>query len=89
MEAARRLTDLPGFASGLIIHHDDFPVPSFCTRINRLCKDRLCLIEFCKEKNRIVNYDENFLSLMIGVHHVNLVKRCYMFPELAEFISKD
>lgn len=36
MDAALRLTDFPGFASGLIIHQDDFPVPSFCTLINLL-----------------------------------------------------
>lgn len=40
----------PGLASGFSIHHDDLPVPSFCTRINRLCSERLCLIEFCKKK---------------------------------------
>lgn len=41
IEAARLLTDLPGFASGLSIHHDDLPVPSFCTLMNRLCSDKL------------------------------------------------
>lgn len=46
IDAARRLTDFPGLASGLIIHHDDFPVPSFCTRMNRLWRERLCRIEF-------------------------------------------
>lgn len=36
IEAARLRTDLPGLASGLIIHQEDLPVPSFCTRMNRL-----------------------------------------------------
>lgn len=51
IEAARLLTDFPGFASGLIIHQEDLPVPSFWTRMNLLCNERLCLIEFCKERN--------------------------------------
>lgn len=46
MEVARLRADFPGFAPGLIIHHEDFPVPSFCTRMNRSCSDRLCRIEF-------------------------------------------
>lgn len=47
MEAARRRGDLPLLPpSGLSIHQELFPVPSFCTRINLLCRDRLCLIEF-------------------------------------------
>lgn len=50
-EGARRRDDFPpGFASGLIIHQLDFPVPSFCTRTKRLCKDRLWRIEFWKEE---------------------------------------
>ena len=32
--------------SGLIIHQDDLPELSFWTRMKRLCKDKLCLIEF-------------------------------------------
>jgi hypothetical protein len=36
MEVARRRALLPGLASGLIIHQDDLPVPSFCTRMKRL-----------------------------------------------------
>ena len=40
----------PDFASRLIIHQLDFPVPSFCTRTNLLCRDRLCRIEFWGEK---------------------------------------
>lgn len=43
---ARRLVDLPGLASGLRTHHEDFPVPSFWTRMNRLCRDRLWRMEF-------------------------------------------
>lgn len=54
IEAALRRTDLPGFASGFSIHQDDLPVPSFCTRMNRLCSDRLCLIEFCNETQEMV-----------------------------------
>ena len=46
MEVALRRADFPGLASGLIIHQDDFPVPSFCTRMNRLCNDKLWRIEF-------------------------------------------
>ena len=37
---------LIGKASGLSIHQLDFPVPSFCTRTKRLCRERLCLMEF-------------------------------------------
>ena len=32
--------------SGLSIHQLDLPVPSFCTRTNLLCSDRLCRMEF-------------------------------------------
>lgn len=46
IDAARLRTDLPGFASGLSIHHDDLPVPSFCTLMNRLCSDKLWRMEF-------------------------------------------
>lgn len=42
------LDDLPGLASGLIIHQELFPVPSFWTRTKRLCRDKLCRIEFCR-----------------------------------------
>lgn len=49
MEVALRRGDLPLFPpSGFSIHHELFPVPSFWTRTKRLCKDRLCLIEFCQ-----------------------------------------
>lgn len=42
MEAALRRGDLPLFPpSGFSIHHELFPVPSFCTRTKRLCRDRL------------------------------------------------
>jgi hypothetical protein len=53
MEVARRRADLPGLASGLIIHQDDLPVPSFCTRMNRLCSDKLWRIEFYFKSNTI------------------------------------
>lgn len=53
IDAALRLTDFPGLASGLIIHQDDFPVPSFCTLMNLLWRDKLCRIEFWK-KNLIL-----------------------------------
>ena len=33
-------------ASGLSIHQLDLPVPSFCTRTNLLCSERLCRMEF-------------------------------------------
>lgn len=51
MEAALRRGDLPFFPpSGFSIHHELFPVPSFCTRTKRLCSDRLCLMEFCSRR---------------------------------------
>lgn len=47
METARRRGPLPIFPpSGFSIHQELFPVPSFCTRMKRVCKERLCLIEF-------------------------------------------
>lgn len=75
MEAARLLTDLPGFASGLIIHHDDFPVPSFCTRMKRLCSDRLCRIEFCKKWKNIL---ENYVFL-VTITRFSIWLCCYEF----------
>lgn len=60
MEAALRLTDLPGLASGLIIHQEDFPVPSFCTLMKRLCSDRLCLMEFCNKKKALATKNINW-----------------------------
>lgn len=48
MEVALRLAALPGLASGLSIHHELLPAPSFWTRMKRLCSDRLCRIEFCE-----------------------------------------
>lgn len=53
IDAALLRTDLPGFASGFIIHHDDLPVPSFWTRMKRLCNDKLCRIEFCKDEKTV------------------------------------
>lgn len=55
MDAALRRGDLPLFPpSGFSIHHELFPVPSFWTRIKRLCSDRLCLMEFCRrERNKL------------------------------------
>jgi hypothetical protein len=50
IDVALRRADFPGFASGLIIHQELLPVPSFCTLMKRLCNDRLCLIEFGKRK---------------------------------------
>ena len=52
MEVARRRADLPGLASGLIIHQEDFPVPSFWTRMKRLCSDKLWRIEFWFKKRK-------------------------------------
>lgn len=40
---------LPPFASGLSIHQELLPLPSFCTLTNLLCKDKLCRIEFCNK----------------------------------------
>lgn len=51
IEAARRRGPLPIFPpSGFSIHHELLPVPSFCTRMNRVCRDRLWRIEFCRDK---------------------------------------
>ena len=53
MEAARRRGDLPLLPpSGFSIHQELLPVPSFCTRTKRLCRDRLCLMEFCRWTER-------------------------------------
>lgn len=53
IEAALRRGDLPFLPpSGFSIHHELFPVPSFCTRTKRLCSDRLCLMEFCRRGGR-------------------------------------
>ena len=42
-------------ASGLSIHQLDLPVPSFCTRMKRLCSDRLWRMEFWNRgKHRIL-----------------------------------
>lgn len=43
-----RLGFLPGFASGLMTHHELFPAPSFWIRMKRECSDRLWRIEFWK-----------------------------------------
>lgn len=63
---ARLRAAFPGFASGLIIHQELLPVPSFCTRIKRLWSDRLCRMEFCfkkRDKNSInCLFLEEFLS---------------------------
>ena len=40
------LAAFPGLASGLIIHQLLLPVPSFCTLMKRLCRERLCRMEF-------------------------------------------
>lgn len=51
METARRRGAFPPLPpSGLIIHQELFPVPSFWTRMKRLCRERLCRMEFWKEK---------------------------------------
>lgn len=55
MEAALRRGDFPFFPpSGFSIHQELFPVPSFCMRTKRLCRDRLCLMEFCVGKKWII-----------------------------------
>merc|ERR1711974_444497 len=43
---ALRLGLAPSFLSGLSVHQEDLPAPSFCTLRNRWCSDRLCRIEF-------------------------------------------
>jgi len=66
MEVARRRALLPGLASGLIIHQEDLPVPSFCTRMKRLWRERLWRIEFCNTKVTcfIALLSDNFYSFM-------------------------
>ena len=46
----RRRLVLPPLASGLIVHHELLPLPSFCTLTNLLCSDKLWRIEFCNGK---------------------------------------
>ena len=48
-------------ASAFTIHHELLPVPSFCTRMKRLCSDKLCLMEFYHNKPHRTMKD-NFLS---------------------------
>lgn len=72
IEAARLRTDLPGFASGFSIHQDDLPVPSFCTLINRLCSDKLCLIEFWKRKEKGTLIIQNLLRSSLQYNKKNL-----------------
>lgn len=63
MEAALRLGDLPLFPpSGFSIHHELFPVPSFCTRTKRLCRDRLCLMEFWRKEREEKKKEKRKLS---------------------------
>lgn len=62
MDAARLLGDLPLFPpSGLSIHQELFPVPSFCTLMNLLCRDRLWRIEFWKTEERVRNGEDMHL----------------------------
>lgn len=50
METARRRGALPILPpSGFSIHQELLPVPSFCTLIKRVWRDRLCRMEFCRE----------------------------------------
>lgn len=86
MEVALRRGDLPLFPpSGFSIHHELFPVPSFWTRMKRLCKDRLCLIEFWqrereKEKERTEWERENLsidVSLQTCNHPINIIACFY------------
>lgn len=61
MEAALRRGDFPFFPpSGFSIHQELFPVPSFWMRTKRLCKDRLCLMEFCAGKSGSVSNKREF-----------------------------
>lgn len=79
IDAARRLTDLPGFASGLSIHHDDLPVPSFCTLTKRLCSDKLWRMEFwkwCAIKKESINKKCGW-SVNKNCHHVHIKNQFY------------
>lgn len=76
IEAALLRTDFPGFASGLIIHQDDFPVPSFCTRMKRLWSDKLCRIEFWKK------HSNQYSILMRHLHNTKQIlstERCPIY----------
>ena len=42
----------PDLASRLTVHQLLFPELSFCTFTKRLCSERLCLTEFCREGGR-------------------------------------
>lgn len=86
IDVARRLTDLPGFASGFNIHQEDFPVPSFCTRMKRLCRDKLWRIEFCKNRIKKINWHKeltddssNLLTNFIQLSNL-CVTKCWQFP---------
>lgn len=71
MEVALRRGDLPLFPpSGFSIHHELFPVPSFWTRTKRLCKDRLCLIEFCQgERDNNIGTWKSEYRCLTEKHH--------------------
>lgn len=73
IDVARRL-DLPvvRLALWLICHHDDFPVPSFWIFSNRLCKDKLWRMEFCKYKNYINHYAFIANIIVVGLVGRNL-----------------
>ena len=55
-EPERRRLVLPPLASGLSIHHELLPLPSFWTLTNLLWRDKLWRIEFCKEKRDEKNH---------------------------------
>lgn len=79
MEAARRRGDFPFFPpSGFSIHQELFPVPSFCMRTKRLCRERLCLIEFWIEKEWII--------CMLSVYIIILIT--YFIDSLGEIVRK-
>jgi len=62
-------------ASGFTIHHELLPVPSFCTRINRLCRDRLCRIEFYNQKACIANCHN--VSLIFNFSAILCCLQCF------------
>lgn len=55
MDTARRRGALPLFpTSGFTIHQELFPVPSLCTRMKRLWRERLCRMEFWRQRRGLV-----------------------------------
>lgn len=71
METALRRGAFPIFPpSGFSIHQELFPVPSFCTRMKRVWRDRLCRMEFCRERKDI--------KLVSNIQYATLIALCML-----------